>query len=347
MLPLEENLRGGTRKEVDGLPPCAHCGNQIGPGEGYRTVKGNDAVVESQHTIPLYFDEDALDLRDTLQQLGGFCIVETLPSGTPDVEWLPVAGNNEWTVITQDLSIMKRTEERQAVIDNHVKMFVLPEEPRNSWDTLRGFAAIWPKIESESIIDGPFVWKIHDDGHPFKWEHIFPPENIALGRIGLASSPIGHLLNVFADAVRWHDGGYFSFNYVDWIHSQVREEIEARIEGRPSPSPPQSEPFALLLDAEIGPTAGKWTSVDFEKPIHKNDLLAVTVDTTDPATGLIYPWTLPGRLMVRYSMQDGAEQNKEIGAVFPEPRVGFQRPHVGMLGTRGWIKRPMKQAGLR
>ena len=342
-----ENLRGGTRREVAGLPPCKHCCKNIEPGQGYRTVTEADGSVELECTVSLYFDENAADLRDTLRELGGLCIVETLPKGTSDVDWLPEVGKNGWTAITQDQRIMDRAEERQALIDNNVKMFILPEEPRNSWDTLRGFAAMWPKIEVESLLDGPFAWKYHDDGHPTRWEQLYPPQAIIPGQLPIANAPIAHLLNLFADTVRWLDEGYYSVQFVDWIHKSIQKEIEAQIEGIPSGFPDQSEESTLSVDDDkVVKIEGRWTIMELEERIRAEDVLAMPLPIVDATTREPYTWLVPGRLMARYALKDGADTPKEIPFIVVTHGGGFQRLQAGMVGTRAWVQRPMRRAGL-
>ena len=215
---LIENLRGGTRSEAVQLPPCRNCGNEIGPGEAYSTHDHSGAL-EAQHAIQLYFDENAQAVLNVLKNMG-FCVAETMPAGTPDVEWLAEAGKNGWTVITQDFRIAKRPDELQAIIHNKVKCFVLPEEPRNTWDLVRGFVAMWSKIEVEALFDGPFVWKYHDESHPVKWEQIYPDTSGHYPELDYSSVPLGHLLNLFADVVRWHDQGWYSWGFVAGIHER-------------------------------------------------------------------------------------------------------------------------------
>lgn len=337
----KENLRrGGTRREVDELPPCKNCGRSLGPGEPYDT---SDDSVEAWHTLPLYFDENAKRLRDTLRDVGGFCIVESLPDGTQDTEWLEQSGKNGWTAITQDIRIVERPNEKQALIDNKAKVFVLPEEPRNSWDTLRGFAAMWPKIEIESMYDGPFVWRYHDESHPVRWELAYPREQVTFDHMNLSRVPVGHLLNYFADTVCWHDAGYYELSLVDFIHNELREEIEARIAGKPSPT--HTDLGAALLNGPTTTQTGEMKSVTLDQPIDLKNSVVLSLVSQDN-NGWLRPWSFPARIMQRYGMlEDESQLPKEAGMVITGFTDGFQRPYTGVLTTRSWVKPRKRRNG--
>lgn len=50
---------------------------------------------------------------------------DVVPSGTPDVEWLPIVGKRKWILITKDEKIRKRAIELHAFIGARVRGFVL------------------------------------------------------------------------------------------------------------------------------------------------------------------------------------------------------------------------------
>ena len=139
----------GTRAEVRSLPECAKCSQPIGPGLGYAEEVDADGRRRVWHAVRLYFDECAAAIPKALQKLG-FCIEPSLPKGTPDPEWLAYAGNQGCVVITQDARIAQNPIERQALIDNDVKCFILPGSPKNAWDLIRSFVTMWEKIRVES-----------------------------------------------------------------------------------------------------------------------------------------------------------------------------------------------------
>ena len=323
---FREDLRGGTRAEASQLSPCRNCGNEIGPGEAYFT-SNYSGISEAWHATQLYFDECAQAVLNTIKGMG-FCVAETMPTGTPDVEWLAKAGKNGWTVITQDLRIAKRQDELQALIDNKVKCFVLPEEPRNSWDLVRGFAAMWSKIEVEALYEGPFIWKYHDESHPVRWEQIYPTSPNNYPELDCSIVPLGHLLNMFADVVRWHDQGWYSWDFVQRIHESIRKELEARVEGLGSPQ--KDHIGELLVDGMLTGREQVLSLLNGPVPLGKFACLEVVMERE----GLRYPWLLPARIQGRYTMGDRVN-SLEAGLVIPDPNpLHFQRPYVGVLHSR-------------
>lgn len=107
-----------------------------------------------RHTFPLYLDE-CIDraTRKALRNLG-YCIVP-VQRATDDVKWLERAGREGWTVVTADRQILEKPAEKQAVIDNKVRCFILSPQPQRAEDTFRAFAMLWEKIRLESALPGP------------------------------------------------------------------------------------------------------------------------------------------------------------------------------------------------
>jgi hypothetical protein len=50
---------------------------------------------------------------------------EVVPSGTHDIEWLPIVGRRKWVLITKDERIRRRTVEMQAYLGAGVRGFVM------------------------------------------------------------------------------------------------------------------------------------------------------------------------------------------------------------------------------
>ncbi|TXH50279.1 MAG: hypothetical protein E6Q97_20835 [Desulfurellales bacterium] len=48
------------------------------------------------------------------------------PRGTADDQWLPVVGNREWILLTQDTSIRRRKNEIEALLFYKVRAFFVP-----------------------------------------------------------------------------------------------------------------------------------------------------------------------------------------------------------------------------
>jgi hypothetical protein len=66
-------------------------------------------------------------LANSLRALGEVVIThdEKFPSDTPDDVWLKEAGRKGWVVLTHDTRIRYRKMEREALIENNTKAFVL------------------------------------------------------------------------------------------------------------------------------------------------------------------------------------------------------------------------------
>ena len=310
---VEENLGGGTRADVAELAPCMNCGNHIGPAEAYRIGIDEQGQSRVWHIVRLYFDESARVVRDTLQRMG-FCVAPTLPEGTPDTEWLAQAGKNGWTVITEDNRITKNPVEYRALIENEVKCFILPGRaaPTSSWDKVRGFVSMWEKVQTESLFPGPFVWRFDDETQPVRWEQVYP-EELVFSPLDLSKTPVGHLLNLFAEVVSQHDLGWFSRSYVEGLHENIRREIEARITGdRSGVFEDSNERVRALSNARIGGSSGDQI-VPLDRPtnlrVYREALVVVAPEGgTDE-----YPLILPAHLLrVVMSTQGGPAPGRQI-----------------------------------
>lgn len=86
------------------------------------------------------------------------------PTNTPDEVWLPLAGANDWTVISRDQRIRYKPAEKAAVIDNGVRMFVLSSAGNMTrWDALTLITASWARIEA--VTDpGPYIYYVTRSG---------------------------------------------------------------------------------------------------------------------------------------------------------------------------------------
>ncbi len=319
-----EYLSGGTRAAIAGLPPCRNCGNAVGPGEAYRTGNAQDGQQVVEHMTRLYFDECAIAVSNTLREMG-FCIADTMPEGTPDTEWMAEAGKNGWAVITQDGAITRRRHEMQALIENKVKCFILPGRSRNSWDLVRGFVTMWGKIEAESLFDGPFVWRLNDESHAARWEQLYP-EDRGYAPLDFSMTPIGHLLNLFADAVHMHDQGWFTHAFIDGLHENILRELVARVTG--------DRAIAMQKDPEwrkFGETryTGEENSYELDEPMDLGELRHLVVSgTPEGQDGSNYPWIIPAHKAARY-LVDGDGNDENFFRFIGRP-TGFHRSGFGL-----------------
>lgn len=294
---MEENLNGKTRAESSKPPRCENCNGNIGHGETRREEVDEHGQLHVRHdTVCLYFDECVDGVRSRLRKMG-FCIANRLPKGTKDTEWLAEAGKNGWTVITQDARITVNEIERRALIDNGVKCFIMPTQPRNAWDMVRDFVMMWPKIAAESLFPGPFIWKLNEETSPVRWQQVYPEDRGHIPTIGLSRTPVGHLLNLFADVVHQHDEGWISLCFVQALHDQIRREIEARIIGDTSgeahPDSDMEQVFNVPFDFDGGDSN---LTIDLDQPMDLGEIryLVSRVSIYDPLhLAGEYQWIIP------------------------------------------------------
>ena len=66
--------------------------------------------------------------------------------GTPDEVWLPFVGNKGWILLTSDGRIRYRSNEKQAVIENRVRMFYFSNNNMNGLQMATALEKALPKI---------------------------------------------------------------------------------------------------------------------------------------------------------------------------------------------------------
>lgn len=281
---------GATRAEVAGLPPCTHCGREIGPSEPHFEEKDdNDVVVRTSHAVPLYFDECALGTKDLLAEMG-FCVVGSASLSKPDAEWLAEAGDKGWTVITRDRRIAKREDELAAVVKHNVKCFMLPTVIRNRSEEVRAFVTMWDKIRVESLgSDGPFIWQFNAESSPVRWELAYP-DALEFAAYDLSKVPVGHLLNMFAHVVTQHDQGWFSRAFVEELHHNIRSELEARISGDRSAVVPPSDKGELILADKI---VKRQQMMQLDEPVNMGRFRLISMTFTSDDGEHEYIWPVP------------------------------------------------------
>lgn len=64
----------------------------------------------------------------------------------PDEDWLKVAGNSGWIVLTRDKNIRRKPNEIRAYRDNKVVAFVLASGNASAADTADLVVRLWPKL---------------------------------------------------------------------------------------------------------------------------------------------------------------------------------------------------------
>lgn len=332
---IRQYNHGATRAEVDELPPCTHCGREIGPSEPYFEEKDdNDAVVRMSHAVPLYFDECAAGTKNLLAEMG-FCVVGSPPDSTRDVEWLAEAGQKGWTVITRDRRIAKRKDELAAVVQHKVKCFMLPTVIRNRSEEVRAFVTMWDKIRAESLgSDGPFIWQFNAESSPVRWELAYP-EALEFETYDLSKVPVGHLLNLFADVVSQHDQGWFSRDFVDGLHDNIRSEIEARISGDRSAVVPPTDMGIRILSGGI---VRNQQVIEVDEPVDLGKFQLASMVLTLGDSEHEYIWMVPApKLSASLSNADDATVMGPSGLGVSCGPTGFHRIGFGMeVNPRRW-----------
>lgn len=324
---LERHEFGTARWGIPKSSKCRHCNSGIEPGQGWERLMDAQGKEIVQHTTPLYFDEctDG-ETRKTLRRMG-FCLVPAR-KGEADTEWLKQAGQEGWTVITTDERLMQVPEEKQAIIDNKVKCFIISPQPQGKWDTLRAFVAMWDKVRSEAAFPGPAVWRLGDESHASRWEQLLPSPVDYLP-IDFSRTPAGHLLNLFADVVKQHDAGWFSDDFVNSLHDAIRVELESRFIGVPartSPSPMPQAGWESALDTHVNFEAGETKTLDLDEPFNAARTGLLVIEMKDDR-GPHYQWIIPGH---KVRPTTSADFDPHRSFVFSAGSTGFHRSEIGL-----------------
>lgn len=323
---LERHEFGTARWDIPRESRCQHCGRPVKPGQGWERVEDAQGRRIVRHTAPLYFDEctDG-ETRKTLRRMG-FCLVPMQP-GRADTEWLKQAGREGWTIITTDKRIMRVPEERRAIVDHKVRCFILSPKPEDAWETLRAFVAMWGKIRSEAAFPGPAVWRLRDESRPSRWEQLLPSPAEYLP-IDFSRTPAGHLLNLFADVVKQHDDGWFTADFVNALHDEIRVELESRVirgQMRMSSGPPRAG-WERALDTHVTAEAGETMTLDLDEPFDAARTRGLVVGVEDHS-GRHYQWIIPGH---KIRPTASADFDPHRSYMFSAGLTGFHRSGIGL-----------------
>ena len=332
MIRKELHPHGQARAQVKELPPCPHCNKRIGPGEGYEVLVDDAGKTIARHITPLYFDECTDGVRKTLRGMG-LCIVPRLPKATLDIELLAHVGGKGWTLITQDINILRRTDEAAALAENQVKCFILPGEASSNAEQVRRFMRMWDKIRIESELPGPFVWVFGDESRPSRWQQELPKAE-KFAPFDLSQVPVGHLLNLFADIVCQHDEGWFSREFVNGLHDNIRLELEARISGNRTMMPAVPEGMERLFGERGEKKAGDSWGGNLATPINPAESGPLMLELTPDAGGR-YIWLIPARKLGFHGQgSDVGDEFTPSSLSFAAGPTGFHRSGFGL--RLGW-----------
>jgi hypothetical protein len=85
--------------------------------------------------------------------------------GSPDAEWLPVAGQRQWIVLTKDRHIRRRELEIQAIVNARVRAFVLTAADLTGREQAVAFVRALSKMNRMSAASrGPFIGRVGESG---------------------------------------------------------------------------------------------------------------------------------------------------------------------------------------
>jgi hypothetical protein len=116
-------------------------------------------------SIPFPVSKALALVRDDVLYPGGPSCPITSP-GAKDAEWLPVAGRHGWVVLMRDKRVRSRPGERQALLKNNVRAFVLTTAGNYSrWRTLELLVRRWADIEEAAASDEPpYIYAVRQQG---------------------------------------------------------------------------------------------------------------------------------------------------------------------------------------
>lgn len=100
------------------------------------------------------------DLRRDTGCFGHGVLVELLPQGIGDTDWIPIVGDRGWVVITNDKRIRTRPAEAELAIAHRLRVVHLHGAVGSGapWAQLVRLASRWDALEKAlSHADGP-VW---------------------------------------------------------------------------------------------------------------------------------------------------------------------------------------------
>ncbi len=91
---------------------------------------------------------------------------DRFPHDVPDTEWLAMAGDEGWLVITHDTNIRTRPGERRAIVEHGVGCFILSyKQPLNKREIVDLIASTLDEMERKfEETTRPFIYTISENG---------------------------------------------------------------------------------------------------------------------------------------------------------------------------------------
>jgi len=121
-------------------------------------------------TLAIYLDENHCNNKSVLAVLENAGIrverhLNHFARGTPDEDWLPFVGANGWLLLTTDSRIRYRSNEKQAVIRNNVRMFYFTTNNLSGREMAIALEKALPQIRRLFISQSPpFIASISRSG---------------------------------------------------------------------------------------------------------------------------------------------------------------------------------------
>lgn len=97
--------------------------------------------------------------------VGAEPVVDRLPLGTFDPEWIPIVAQRGWVAITKNWHIRIQPEESELAIEHGLVVSCLMEPRRNAnrWDCSQMVFRHWNAIEDLATNPGPAWLTVHKD----------------------------------------------------------------------------------------------------------------------------------------------------------------------------------------
>jgi hypothetical protein len=118
--------------------------------------------------IPLNVSKGLAQVRSDILYPGGLgCPV--MSTIVPDIEWLRIAGRQDWVVVTKDRKIRTRPGERNALVDAGVRSFCATHAGNYTmWELLKLLVARWDDMEEIAThVPGPYIYSVTKAGVRF------------------------------------------------------------------------------------------------------------------------------------------------------------------------------------
>jgi hypothetical protein len=90
---------------------------------------------------------------------------QNFPANMPDDEWLAIAGQKGWVVLSQDLRFHLRENELEAIKQHAARCFYFPCASEDRWFSMRLFVRGHTRIMSLADMNaGPFIFSLKKNG---------------------------------------------------------------------------------------------------------------------------------------------------------------------------------------